>query len=320
MPLITTIVMLRQYCAGLTVSATQTASLPDMTAADETYIIPVLGRNLYTELTPGDLSANPSLQDLRELCRRVVAPLALRDTLPLKQVQVSDIGIHNVTLETLTPAPRWAFLKLEEMLSDRGAAAIESLWVFLYQNADALGWVSPVEKTLFAGGSDFAAHYWIKRPHTVYISLLPIIREVEEQVYNKLGDTFVKSLRDKQNLSTEEAYVLKLLKRALANLTINVACSKLATQVTGSGFTVLSGDAGDRPEKGEGDSSWTLKQALMAKTESDGTAFLNTAFDYLNTNASRDLFPLFFESPFYTAPPTVAPVDPNSKRNSLFAL
>jgi hypothetical protein len=313
--------MLRQYCPGLTVTSTQTASLPDMAAADENYIVPVLGRTIYDLITPEDLSAAPIRGTLRDFCRRVVAPFALRDNLAVKQVQIGDTGIHSVTTETLTPAPRWAFLKLEDDLTSRGMSALEKLWGFLYDNATELAWSSPVAKTFFTTGLDFSKAYTLQRPHTVFTYLLPIIAEIEDQyIFGKIGEEFAIELRDKSILTDDEKAVLKRLRMAIANLVISTATTKLATKITKEGFTVLSGDSGDQPSKGEGDSSWTMKQDLKTKTETDGLTFLTEAVEYLNKNASATVFKKYFESTFYTKPVTTKPEDPNAYRKTFFAL
>lgn len=319
-PLITTIALLRQYCKGITVTSQQSFTMPDMVLADETYLWPVLGKTLYDAVCGADpLSAD--LDRLRELCRRVVAPLAVMNDMAVRQTQISDIGIHSSVSETLVPVSRWAYLELKDNLAGKAADAFEKLWIQLYDKAVTYNWTPPFEKTLFTSGVQFARAFSIPQPHRVFAALLPIITEVQDQyVYNQIGEAFTKELRDKANPSDDEKFILKQLRKAVANLTILKACSKLATKVTDQGFTVLMGDSGDKPVKGENDSSWTLKQKLEAVTEADGLAFMAEVIETLNKKASATVFVTYYASTYYKKPATDPPADPNAGRKSLFAL
>ena len=316
MSLITTIQQFRQYVTGITFTSNQTQSLPNMAVADERYIIPVTGKSIYDSINTSENIEDGNLNRLKELCMRAVAPLALMDMLSRKQVQISDIGLHSAVTDKLAPASRWAYLELKESLLNDGCAALEDLWKFLYDNASQLVWESPAQKTLFSNGIEFSRYFNLMQPHRLFFLLLPVIAECEDGfIIDNVGNDFYTSIRDTQNPEGKVKQLLVLWKKAIANLTISKACIKLAVKVTDRGFTVLMGDGGDYPSKSMQDSSYQMKQALIASAESDGNIYITKAMKLLNDNPDEAAFADYFNSEYYTAPTEQAGEGINTNRH-----
>jgi len=320
MPLITTAAQLRQYCPGITYTSQSALTLPNMDIADEQYIIPILGQTLYNTIIA--VSTNADILRLKELCMRAVAPLAIMNGLATKQLQISDMGVHSSVSDTTTPATRWAYYELKESLANAGAEALEKVWLQLINNANTYEWTNPLPyKTVFSGGDDFSKFFNVPKPYITFSALAPIISEVQDaNIYNNFGESFINALIAKTTPNANELIAIRLIKAAVANLTINSACSKLSARVTEKGFTVLMGDGGDMPFKGQNDSSYTLKQDLKNVTARDGMRYLSELKNYLDTNAGTELFADYYASSYYTAPSTTVKENPNKNRRGVFAL
>jgi hypothetical protein len=320
MALISDIQDFKKYVT-VTVTSQATATMPNMDIADEDYLWPVLGETVYEAML---LPANNSATWLRlqELCKRVVAPMALADLLAKKQVAVSDTGIHSTNSENLVAAHRWEFLELRDSLFKDATRALEKLWQQLYDHGIDYGWENPLpRKTLFTSGLQFSQYYFISSPYVIYAALLPIIAETEDQhVYANMGKDFITALRDKTTPDSYETELLRLLHIGIANLSISTACRKLAVKISEKGFTVLMGDSGDQPYKGDQDSSYTLKQALEQRTGNDGKKYISEAIAYLNANASEAIFPDYFSSSYYVNPNAPKADDPNKNRRGVFVM
>lgn len=319
MALITTIQDFKKYVT-ITVTSQNNISMPNMDMADENYLWPVLTKTVYSAMVDVITNHTDIWNRLRELCKRVVAPMALADMLSKKQVSISDVGIHSTNSETLVSAHRWEYLELKNSLYNDAAKAQEKLWEHLFLNGDDYSWENPLpQKTLFTSGEHFSQFFYVPEPYTVFSSLLPIIAEVEDKnIYTAMGKDFVESVRDNTTPTTEEKELLTILRKAVANLAISEACSKMAVKITNRGFTVLMGDSGDQPYKGDQDSSFTLKKALRDTAAGDGIRYITDALTYLNKQASTTIFPTFFSSIYYVNPITPKGADANKYRKGFY--
>ena len=318
MPSITNLLQFKSY-VPVNFTSTQTATMPNMEVADEDILWPVLGEAFYNTILA---SSDAKYDRLKELARRAVAPLALMKSLAIKQVKVSDMGLHSVQTADAMPAPRWAFKELENSLANDGTKALEKLWEYLYVQDNTFGWTNPHPyRTMFAGGKVFSYYYYLHQPNRLFASLLPLIAEVEEHyLFVAIGKDFAIGLRDKVSPTALELQAFNLIRHAVANLTIFVACKKLAINIGPNGFNILFGDGGDTYDKGKSDSSNTEKQALAVQCENDGLRWLGQLKALLNTNASTTVFATYFTSSLYKSPTTPAVTDPNNLRSAVIAL
>lgn len=320
MPLITTIQQLQKY-VRVAYTSQQTVTLPNMEIADETYLWPALGEELYSAVLDSDSSAEADMKRLRELCCRVVAPLAVHDYMPRKQVTISDIGIHSKVTENDTPATRWAFNKLQASLQNDACKAMEALYVFLLKKKEVFSWKSPAvyPEALFTSGAEFSQYFNLYQPHRVFDALLPEIAQVQDHyLYPGVGRELVKELMALESPNEKQAEALRLMRAGVANLSVMKACLKLSVRFTAQGFTVLIGEATDQDYQGDNNAPARDKQEMKQAAEEDGYRYLAQLKDYLTTNA--DDFPTFKSSSLYKAPDGSTPIDDNRCRSGVFAI
>ncbi len=312
MPLFRQIKTIAQY---ITIAdAVSDASLPKQVPAEEEYIIPVLGQALFTTL---QTEADGNLTTPSALIKKAWAALAFLcyyDELPLMHARISDSGLKNVTNDKIQGAYRYQYEAVRSHCEDQGLAALERLFVFLLSDPNAsyyTAWKASdaykrLNKNLIKSGTDFSTYYHIYQPHRTFHCLQPILTEAEDLfITPTIGEAFFIELRDKATPSTDEKYVLELLKKAAANLTIFKSVGKLTVRLRAEGLTVMLSPTGhDRADQGEENAPTSDKGRLEAESFKDGNEYLNRAVNYLNAKASNSVFATYFTSSLYKNPAT----------------
>lgn len=324
MPLFKRIQDVKKY---LPISYSNTdSSLPKMQdAVDQEYLIPVLGAALFATL---QAEADGALATPSALLKKVwaaAAPLYYYKELPFLHTQITDIGIKNVTTDKMQGAYRYQYEDILQQCENEGLAALENLYQFLWDNkATYTTWVSSTAYTrtnrnLIKTGVEFTGYYNLKHPHRTFYALQPIMQEVEDlYIISSIGQETFDALKDAASPSDAEAYVLKLLKKAVANLTIYKSISKLSVKILPEGLTIMLA-ATDRQPQGTASASAAQLEALKQDTWEDGNSYLKKALSYLNANASVSVFTTFFTSDFYKDP-AVTIDNVNDKMDGIFVL
>jgi hypothetical protein len=292
------------------------SAIADMISAEERFIVPVLGDALYADLNTN--IADPDFVELLGKVRRALAPLAYWLELPNIQTQITDRGTAAFASQNMVASPRWAFYELRESLADKGCYALENLLQYLFDNKAHYDWALPGDfKLIILTGKEFYNFFPVYQPHRTFLSLRPIIKQVEDQyIRTSIGDTFFEELRDKASPSPEENKAIALIKVAVANLAVKTACEILPVKISANGFTVVLLDALDKPWQGEQQAPGEQMGMLYKSVQQTGQTYLSKLKDYLNENASANLFASYFSSIYYKAPAVAASVvDPNSKQN-----
>src|SRR5574338_61759 len=75
------------------------SSLPDFEMAAQTFLVPILGQDLYDQLA----AAPDDDPDLTLRCRAVIAPLGYLTELPIIHSRITDTGIKKTATETMQP-------------------------------------------------------------------------------------------------------------------------------------------------------------------------------------------------------------------------
>ena len=131
MPLITTIQQIKQVLKISNLN--NNASLPDIEAAEEKYIIPKIGKVLYTELLTA--YENDTLTPIQEkLLLKVQKPLAAfsyYDDLAVQHAVITDTGVRKISTDAMPTAYRWEFDGVKDTLAQKGHQGMESLLHFL---------------------------------------------------------------------------------------------------------------------------------------------------------------------------------------------
>lgn len=318
MPLITTIQQIKQVLKISNLN--NNASLPDIEAAEEKYIIPKIGKVLYTELLTA--YENDTLTPIQEkLLLKVQKPLAAfsyYDDLAVQHAVITDTGVRKISTDAMPTAYRWEFDGVKDTLAQKGHQGMESLLQFLEENAASFpSWTASEayairNKFLIKTAMDFSDQYRIAEPHRTYSSLLGVLADVED-LYIKptIGEAFFAELKADPAPNADEKQVIATLKKAIAHLCIHHAFEKSLTKITEAGVTIYDRYA-DRGDSTAAQPTHDQIQFVMNATKRDGQSYLVKAKLYLDQKASGSLFATYFASEFYTAPKEYE--DPNKNR------
>lgn len=278
-----------------------TSSLPNLTRAEERFLLPVLGQTLYDAVV--STTPDPAHETLITYCKWVVAPLAYWLELPMIQTQLTDTGLRTAENENYTAAHKWEFEKILASLEEDGCWALERLIKYLFDNAETLSWTAPDEyKIIFKTATEFKRFYPIHQPYRTFESLRPLVTQVQDQyIITSIGEDFFEELR---TYDASDANILKaimLVKKAVANLTIMRAVEVMSVRVTREGFSVQLGDA-DVQNTGQGNAPENQLSMLHRQCQQNGEGYLNQLKEFLNENASASVFATYFGSDYYVDP------------------
>lgn len=326
MALFTLLSQITQYVSISSASAT-TGILPKMRRAEEDYIIPVLGQTLYDSLQAEVTSGTVTHTDLLDKVRAALAFLIYYTELPFLHTVITDSGLRSVTNDKVQGAYRYQYEDVRSNLEDAGLSGLEKLYAFLMANAaDYPTWQNStayqrLNKNIIRTGADFSNYYFLFQPNRTFHALQPVLQESEDfYIKNAIGEDYFNLLKSNASPTTAEAKVIDLLKKAVANLTIHKAITKLSVKVRPEGFTVILGGRETAFSSSNNEQSATDKQLekLFNETYHDGNAYLVGAQKYLNDNASVSVFADYFTSPNYIDPTAVI-VDPNDINGGMYA-
>lgn len=322
MPLFKNIDTVKKYYP-LTTSSTAIPHMQEV--AEEEYLLPVLGATLLgtvqTEADTNPVTPSPLLKK----CYQALAFLMYYKQLPFLYTQTTDAGLRNVTTNQMQGAYPHQYYDIKRTCENEGLAALNRLFTYLYDNrATYTTWYSSaayqrLNRNILRTGLDFADYFTLPQPHRTFYALQPIVQEVEDFYVNAaIGETFFTSLKAITSPTTHEAEVIKLLKKAVAQLTIFKSFTKLSVKISPEGFNVM---LGNNDAKATTEAQATDGQVYQVKkdTERDGNNYLQQAIAYLNNNASALVFPTYFASTYYKAP-TTEKVNVNETMNGVFLL
>ena len=276
--------------------------------AEEDYLEPILGEELYTELndvvnTDGDIPEEYT--KILNLCRKVIAPMSILLGISTRHIKIGDTGLKKTTAEGVENIFNWEYREVKEELQDKVAKALDRLWKFLHEDGKAnFDWTDPTHiKTIFKTAEDFSDHYTLYQPYRVFPLLNPIIAKTEKlYVHDAIGKDFYDELIALDGTDNSiEVEAINLLKDAIAHFTVSQAATELPVKVMGRGFTVLFSEATDEPFSGDRTAPLVLLNALKDSSYKDGRTFMSRLKKYLNDTASDAVFATYKNSSFYAA-------------------
>ena len=288
--------------------------------AEQEVLVPVIGQTLYDTLNT-IVASNDTETDtqLLALCRRVVAPASVLNSLPLRVVKISSSGINQPLAEGQVPVTQWQYRNTEEALKNKIASGLNDLWKYLYANATTLSWTNPnTVVSIFKTADDFTNFYPLHQPYRIFPLLQPVIGKVENLwIYGAIGQDFYKELIAYTGNDALTLEAIRLLKNAIANFTIHKATTDLPINITPQGFTVLYGREGEQPYRGTTQASEKAMAALRDTTLADARIFMGQLKSFLTDTASSSVFPTFFASKYYENK-THGKIDHNKFRTGVF--
>lgn len=297
-----------------------TTELADFVAAQKRYILPILGKPLYTTVET-EAVGNGTPSTLLDAVLRAVAPLAYAIDLPNMNIKISDVGVGQTSTDNFTPAPRWAFLQLREMLFDKGADGLEELLILLNEDKpEGVTWAIPdTFNTVIKTGKEFTTFYPIYQPYRTFESLRPVVKLVtDETIIPAIGEPFLTALLAKASPSADEKAAMLLIKKCVAQLTIAKAAAMLPVRISAEGWTVALLQNNEQNNQGQAQAPAIQMQAMTDAAKASGEGYLQSLFRLLNTKAASNVFAEYFTSDLYKAPTTVIEAPFNENSNSFF--
>lgn len=330
MPLFKTIESVKKYIP--VANANGPNGLPkSMRIAETEYLLPLLGKELLQALQVQVDTPNEEAADLtKELLEKVLMALAYLmyyKELPFLHTIISDAGIRTITTDKIAGAYRYQYNDLLQACENEGLAGLERVFDFLFENSDNelfASWQDSEAYKRMSGnlintGKEFTMLYNLQYPHRTFYALQPVMNEVEDMfIIPAVGREFFESLAILNNPTDKEQYVLKCLRSSIANFTIHKAATKLSIKVRTEGVTVMLGSADAVPQN-EATASIAQLQVLKEDTAHDGNSYLTKAVAFLLSNASPDIFPLFYNSDLYKDP-AVKKRDVNDTMNGIYVM
>lgn len=304
MPVITTHQQLKQY-----VKATFTANtdaLPDIVAAENTFIVPIIGSALLAESIVA--AQNTVKANLCNLIRAAVAPLSYWLDLATIHIQIGSAGLGVNRSDNQDPVHRWEYEQLKESLAEKGSAALEAMMQYLYANKAALGWTIPDGyKSIIKTGDEFKKYYFIHQPYRTFEMLRPLLNEVEDQyLVSSIGQETFDFLKDYSGENATVMAAVRLLKKAAVNYTINKAVDLLPIKITVNGFTVALKEQNDKTDQGQQIAPDSQFSRLSDSTLRSANSYIKELIDLLDEKATDQLFEEYKSSKYYTSPTTKA--------------
>jgi hypothetical protein len=271
------------------------ANLPDFAASEIKYLVPYIGYSQYDNIN-GPINADPveelSAADtaLLPYLRRVVAFFAYLDDMGSDNAKITDNGIRTTESNNMPRVFNWQYNELKNTLQSKAWDAVEVMLRFLFENkTDYPAWTSSDEYTSINGlliktGTDFDAHYKLYQPMRSFYSLKVLLDEVQEDFLKPaIGKDLLAYFVEADQLDDDEKKFLKLLKKAMAYLTIRKACQHYSVRFDGNGFTIVTGDAQNPETAGRTDTSTVLLDLKMKSCEADAQTYLSKAKTALAT-------------------------------------
>ena len=329
MPLITKLDELRPY---LPVAYGTVLTMPPFAGAEENYLKPVIGDQLYGSLAAA--FAGNSLTDdqsaLLAYCRAVIAPFSYTENLPFLQTQITNAGMIAIEVENSRKAFKWEFNVAIEALNKKGYAAIEQLILFLRGHESAFPeWVLSPYRTstqcgLIQSGADLASLSLLQQPHRCFMTLKGLLDTVVlMHLTDVVGEDYYQALNSRLLAGTagdQEKRLAEFLRPMLCRRLMEFASLELSISFNGSSFTIV--DDKNKDISDEGKKAADDKALLRFREQMQSTAifFQEKALQYLNKYASSSVFPEFFSSSNYSPPIDTTNDTRNEKFTGVFAM
>jgi len=265
MALTKTIAEIKEVLPKVVANQNSASLLPNFDAAEQTYLVPLIGNELYTLLqtkyTAEDLT--PKQTALLKHIRLFTAAYAYHDEAIASHVVVTDDGLRTMSTDNMPKAVGWEYKEHKAFLLDRALYGAENMLAYLWANkADFAEWTGSTAYKQFASllirtGTEFSEQYKLYQPMRTFYALRGHAEDVQnDYIVSGIGSKLVTYLVEKEAPSADEAVIIKALKKAMAFFSIRRACDHLSVRFSDSGFTIINEImGGDRESEDAGRSA-----------------------------------------------------------------
>lgn len=286
---------------------------PAIHDVEQKEVLPLLGRSLFDSLNaaynngaPADPAAAPLA--LLPYTQRIIANLALADTMDVSQVSITEAGITRLEREDEKSAYHYQKIEAQQYFKRIGYNAQEDLLSYLEENLTTYpGWKNSeaykaAKRFFISSATDFSHYYNINNSRLTFRSMLYLMERAEQfQIKDVIGaDLFteIKTQLQADTLSDANKKLLDYIKPALAYLTIADAALELSLTVTPQGLLLTQIAGGGSSQESKAPEEAKLEK-LRGRAEAAGQRYLNELRKYLLKTASDTVYPLFYNSDLY---------------------
>lgn len=288
-----------------------TAAKATIVLAEESHLIPILGKTVYDALNENYTVATDentlSIPDknLLERCRKVIGPYFAYYYAPKAEVKLSDAGLRREETNTSKTAFQYQGKNFREACLNEAEIQSENLIAFLEENkADYPDWLSSDEfakyRYLFIKtGKEFKDIVTTASPYRNYYVMRFKMEDVEELIIRKeIGDELFVDLKTKAKVDTpsftdKEKTLLFYIKKAIAYYTISFAIPFIVVRIDQNGLSVITEAARTSSDEYSSRANASAVQIshLQRSAADSGKEWLQKAVEFLNINHTD--FPLF---------------------------
>lgn len=315
--LLKTTAEVKQLLPRLLAHLNNNALMPNLARAEQKYLVPLIGPELYQEFiglyNAGTLVAPDARLQVLKNMQLVSATHAFLDELALNIATITDNGVRSATTANMPKVYGWEFKALKAALQDAAADSVDVLLASLVINKAGLPkWVASEAYQHFNAGlirtaAQFNAIHRLHQPQRTFYAIKTLMLDAQEQkiqqaIGSALVDYFTTADAPVLNKMLERTCLI-MLQKALAFFTILKACEHYAVQITDAGFTVLAG--GDPEGETAGKSATAganLLQLKMDACKRDGEAYLSKAKQELAKLAADGDAPAAFLTAYNAGP------------------
>lgn len=312
MPLTETIAEVKEVLPKLVAKISSNSLLPNIRRAEEKYIVPLTGRELYDDLVTRYNTSNlddDEQKDLIKYIRLVTAAYGYLDELPTLQLTLTNEGLRTMTTAEMTKVVGWEYKDFKAFLLATALDGVEAmlghLWAHkvyftLWRESDAY---KQFTSLLIRTGAEFSQYYSLHQPMRTFYAFKPVVKDVQEDYLSDgFGEALMRYCISVESPSGEEEKIISLLKKALAYLTIKQAGNKYAIRMSDSGFTITNSGDPEGEEAGRSEASYKLLKMQLDACEQEGLKCISKAKKRLvayrkSTDSSDEFNAAFDEGP-----------------------
>lgn len=319
MSLITNITQIKE-ASTILISNTLANWKPYLAEAEDTFIKPVIGKNLLKALDDeanGSASGVSKYDELLTRMRISTALYGLYLGIDEMAVSISASGIQEISNETRKPAPLYKVKNLKESLIARANRQLDLALEYIEEHLSDFPEYDALDDDLFIhNAKEFQEHVDIRGSRRVFIAMKGVMKNIEKRyIRPTLSDAFYSEMKtalqssSSSGMSADDQAVIDLIRPAIAHLTIARALKEISIDMLDWGVFDTAGNTFDNIQ-GKQEANATRIGMMIDANQLDGEADLKELQIFLDKNASATKYSTYFNSDVYA--------DPAADRPSLF--
>ncbi|MDR6195176.1 DUF6712 family protein [Siphonobacter sp. SORGH_AS_0500] len=298
---------------------------PFVRSAEQTYIIPAIGWELYNELK--SLQAPNTIQEtLLDQLRMAIAWFAYLEAFPHLTISIGDAGISVQTPANSQAMGKWQFVAITKEAAAKADRYLEASLSYLEKFESSFpAWKNSSAYTLSRGclisSATEATRYFpaMQRSRRLFLNLRDYYQLAEDEfvrpILGPLYGELLAKIKAGNPILDQEAEVLQMARKAVVQYGFSQAVPYLNMNVD---FRLVSETDGILNEDAL---SVSRLNAISQKALAEATEKAAELRNYLNANASSTVLSAYYHSGLYVEPVGAYIKRPrNNPKNPYFAL